>query len=137
MTTQSGASPGSGVSPLQRKQTEVHLTKHIVPGHTGQDEGQHWGRICTNDEKIKPQNVYGSFWDTVWGIVFVLDAVQMRRFPPRARKLQQCFLGLYFTCEDMTWPGWDGAEITSGCPSSHEIFKGFSLSPLSFLTASS
>lgn len=137
MTTQSGASPGSGVSLLQRKQTEVHLTKHIVPDQTGQDKSQHWGSICTNDKKIKPQNVYSSFWDSVQGKVFVLDTVRMRRFFERLRKLQQCVLGLYFTCEDMTWPGWDGAEITSGCPSSHEIFKGFSLSPLSFLTASS
>ena len=42
-----------------------------------------------------------------------------------------------YTCADMNRPGWVGGAITSGCPSIHEIFKGFSLRPLSFLTASS
>lgn len=47
------------------------------------------------------------------------------------------FSGYTGTCVDVNWPGCDAGAITSGCPSSHEIFNGLSLRPLSFLTASS
>lgn len=70
----------------------------------------------------------------------MLDAVRWEDTICFLRELgnyNNSFWGYTRTCEDKTWPGWDGVEITSGCPSSHEIFKGFSLSPHSFLTASS
>lgn len=54
--------------------------------------------------------------------------------------MQQTTYG-YYTCEGVNvpaveLPGAVGAMV-SGCPSSHAIFKGAAVKPLSFLQASS